>query len=516
MEQNLSNGKRFTKKVKATKKTDEKSDNTISRKKQPEGLIGISSKFANINKLITRDLNNNISSPTFTLYTKDDITTYIGNPYKYERELRKAVVYMYGASSHFRRLIQYFAGLSDLSYVISPYKIDPQSANIKTMGRNYRKVLNAMSAMNVRTQFPKILTVCLREDVFYGTMWVTNDTITIQQLPSDYCSISSIEGNVLNVTFNFSYFDSKSALLEYYPEEFKQKYSIYQSSRTSKWIELDSPTSFAIKCNNDILEYALPPFAGILREIYDLEDYKQLKISKTALENYAMLDMRLPMDGDGNWILDYEKAKEFWRNLDSVLPDEVGSILSPMPINKISFEKSNAGDTNTIADAEQNIFSAAGVQSLLFNNEKASANSLALSIKVDQAVTYGIVKSIEDMVNRYIQSQSYGKNFKITFLDCSPFNRKEVGDQYIKAAQYGLPTAIMYAASQGLDQSAFDSMNFLENDVLDLKTKLVPLQSSATQSSKDIESSAATEEGGAPTKDIGEVSDSRESNSEAE
>lgn len=50
----------------------------------------------------------------------------------------------------------------------------------------YRKVLNAMSAMNVRSQFPKILTVCLREDTFYGTLWVTNDNITIQQLPSDY------------------------------------------------------------------------------------------------------------------------------------------------------------------------------------------------------------------------------------------------------------------------------------------------------------------------------------------
>ena len=77
-----------------------------------------------------------------------------------------------------------------------------------------------MSAMNVRTQFPKILTVCLREDVFYGTMWATNDNITIQQLPSDYCTISTIEGNVPNVTFDFSYFDARSALLEFYPAEF--------------------------------------------------------------------------------------------------------------------------------------------------------------------------------------------------------------------------------------------------------------------------------------------------------
>ena len=168
-------------------------------------------------------------------------------------------------------------------------------------------------------------------------MWVTKDSITIQQLPSNYCSISVIEGNVPNVTFDFSYFDSRSALLEFYPAEFTTKYNLYQKDRTQRWIELDAPTSFAVKCNNDILDYSIPPFAGILREIYDIEDYKQLKVAKTALENYAMLVMTLPMDKDGNWQLDYDKAKEFWRNLDSVLPEEVGSVLSPMPIDKIGF-----------------------------------------------------------------------------------------------------------------------------------------------------------------------------------
>lgn len=236
------------------------------------GMIGISSRFALLNRLITRDLNNNTNTPTFSLYSKDDITTYLANPYKYEKQLRKAVVYINGASPHFRRLIQYFAGLSDLSYVVSPYRVDPKHINTKSVARNYRKVLNLMSAMSVKTQFPKILTVCLREDTYYGTMWVTNDNITIQQLPSDYCAISTIEGNVLNVTFDFSYFDSRKSLLEYYPTEFQTKYAIYEKNKTTRWIELDSPTSFAIKCNNDILDYSIPPFAGILREIYDIED----------------------------------------------------------------------------------------------------------------------------------------------------------------------------------------------------------------------------------------------------
>lgn len=476
-----------------------------------EGMIGISQKFAILNRLITRDLNNNRNTPTFSRYSKDEISTYLSNPYRYEKQLRAAVTYIYGASPHFRRLIQYFAGLSDFSYIVSPYRINPKSANTKTIGNNYRKVLSAMSAMNVKSQFPKILVSCLRDDVFYGTIWTTADNVTIQQLPPDYCAISSIEGNVLNVSFDFMYFDSRSQFLDFYPDEFRKKYEIYKSNGSSaRWQELDSPNSFAIKCNNDILDYALPPFAGILRGIYDLEDYRQLKLVKTSLENYAMLVMTLGVNDDGEWTMDYDKAKKFWENLDAVLPEEVGSVLSPMPISKISFEKSNTGDTDTISEAEQNIFTAAGVSSLLFNNDKASANALLLSIKADQAITYGIVKSIEDMVNRYVQSQSYGKNFRVTFLDCSPFNRKELGDMYLKACQYGLPFVSMYAASQGMSQSDVDCMSFLENDVLGLADMFKPLQSSATQSSKSVDSKGATDEGGAPAKDIGDLTDSGE------
>ena len=474
-----------------------------------DSMFHMPQRFSAMNKLILRDLNGAASSPTFYLYSKDKITEFLQNPYTNEKNIRNAVIYIYSASSHFRRLIQYFSSLSDLAYVVSPHKIDTSTAKPQSIRRNYTKVLNLLSSMDIKNQFAKVLTVCLREDVFYGTMWVNTDSVIIQQLPSDYCTVAIIEDNVLNVSFDFSYFDSNAKYLETYPPEFKVKYAAYQKDRTNmKWQELDSPTSFAIKCNNDILNYAVPPFVGLLREIYDIEDYKQLKLTKTELENYAMLVMTLGINDEGEWEMDFDKAKEFWRNLDSVLPEEIGSILTPMPINKISFEKNNVGDTDMISKAEQNLFTAAGVSSLLFNNEKASANALSLSIKADQALTYGIVKNIEAAINRFLHAQSYGKNFKVTFLDCSPFNRKEVGDAYIKACQLGMPMISYYCASQGLAQDEMDCMNFLEDDVLGVKERFTPLQSSSTlsaNSSKDVTKDAGREE-----KDVDELTESGE------
>ena len=274
-------------------------------------------------------------------------------------------------------------------------------------------------------------------------------------------------------------------------------------------LALSAPNAFAVKANSDILEYAIPPLAGIFAGIYDLEDYKQLKLTKEELENYAVLVMTLGINSDGDWQMPLDQAKEFWRNLDGILPEEIGSILSPMPINKISFERTHANDSSSTGDAEEQIFTAAGVSSLLFNNAKASSNALLLSIKADQCLTYAIVQQIEAVINRYIQSQSYGRNFKTTFLDVSPFNRKEVGDQYLKAATYGMPAITYYCVSQGISQNDMDQMNFLEQDVLNVTSRFKPLQSSNTMSSSDGDA-------GRPEADVGELSESGEISQEGE
>ena len=134
---------------------------------------------------------------------------------------------------------------------------------------------------------------------------------------------------------------------------------------------------------------------------------------------------------------------------------------------------------------------------------------MLLSIKNDQEITYGIVKSIQDAVNRLIQAQSYGKNFKINFLNVSAYNREEMGNAYLKACQYGMPMISLYCASQGLGQAEMDSMSFLEGEVLGLQKMFKPLISSTQMSSEDL-----SDEAGRPEKDIGELTDSGEESRE--
>jgi hypothetical protein len=54
-----------------------------------------------------------------------------------------------------------------------------------------------------------------------------------------------------------------------------------------------------VKFNKDILSYSLPPLSAILINLYDLSDYQLLTMTKTELENYAILIMTLGVDKEG-------------------------------------------------------------------------------------------------------------------------------------------------------------------------------------------------------------------------
>ena len=425
-----------------------------------------------------RDLNNSPVNPTFSRYSKEDILTYLEDPYRYQSQLNDAVIYMYGASSHFRRLIKYFVGLSDLRYLLIPKYLDEEPDNEK-LKDEYLQTANFIDNMDLEGQLPNLLTTAWREDCCYITTWIKDDAVTFQILPSQYCSISVIEGNVFNVTFNFSYFNgNRNKYLEFYPEEFQKKYNAYLNDRKLQYQELDSPNSFCIKVNKDIPEYAVPPFSGVLPSYYDLSDYNNLKLTKTELENYAMLVMELGIDNNGHWTMDFEKAKGFYNNLNEVLPEEVGSVLSPMKINKISFEKSaGASSVDTISEAEAHAWRAAGVNAALFT-EVTSSSAIKLSIISDQEMAYEVIKSVATALNRIIRFQSFGEHFRIDFLNCSAYNREDLGKIYKEEATLGLPTVMAYAAVAGLTPSKFTGLMCLENDVLDIKSQLIPLRSS--------------------------------------
>lgn len=463
-------------------------------------------RFASANKItLWNTTSTSQSSPSFAKYTKSQIVGYLENPYSNEANLRKMSQYLYNISNYYRRLIQYFANMPTFDYILSPYKMDVTNLpDQEKMKKSYQNAMNCTAIMNIPHEFSKVLNVAFRDDVFYGYCYETKDSFAIQQLDPSYCKITSIDDGV----YDFGYFDANKDELPNYAAEFTTKYNVYKSQGSSmRWQELDSKRSICIKINETEMT-PIPPFVSLFSALADIEDYRAISKNASETSNYKALALEIPIDEHGDFLIEYDLAKEFYYQLEAVLPDNIGLILTPMPISSWDFEKSGPmSDSELVTNAENVFWSQAGVNKLLFGGgENPSSSTLALSTISDQAVVFRVLRQIERWINRKLKTLSGTVKFKLTFLDATRYNRKEVHDQLLKDGQYGLPVRSAIMATSGISQTESLSMAYLENTVLGLSDYEQPLLSSNVMSQTDEAGRNPVEESGGMITDAGEVS----------
>lgn len=481
-----------------------------SKKYVPWSEFASKLKYANLAGIKLRDLENNKDyNPTYRKYTKSQIVSYLENPASYEQQLRQMNQYLFNISNYYRRLIQYFAGMSTFSYIVVPYGVDySKNVNLNKFRKGYYAVTNQLEKMNIRHEFSRALMVAFRDDIYYGYVWETNDSYTFQQLDADYCKISSIEDGVYNFAFNFGYFDSNKERLPNFPPEFTTMYNAYKADNKLKWQELPSENSVCLKVNEQSY-VPVPPFVSLFSALADIEDYRAISKDASEVNNYKALCLEIPTGGDGTFLIDYDLCKEFYDMMCNVLPENIGAFMSPMKVTDWNFEKSGAvSGTDEVAAAENSMWQQAGVNKILFGGgEDPSSSTLNLSTINDQMIVFMMMRQIERWINRKLKSVSSSIKFKINILDVTYFNRVEMHNQYLKDGQYGLPVRSAIMATAGYSPSDLENLSYLENTVLELNKNEVPLTSSNTQSAVSDEGGRPTNESeGLPLTDAGENS----------
>jgi len=460
--------------------------------------------YAQLSRMLINDLNNiQTTKNSLSKFTSEQVARYLQQPVKHEKELRELSRYLYTASPNYKRLILYFSSLLTYDYIVEPYDVNYEKLDKVKFKKQYLKSLSLLESMNIPHEMTKALRIAFKEDVFYGYEHQSRDSYFIQKLNPDYCQISSIEDGVYNFAFDFTFFDKveNKGKLASYPSEFIEKYQQYKNTK-EKWIELDSKNTICIKVNEEI-EYPIPPFNIVFESIFDLDEYKRLKKAKIKMDNYMILTQKIPIDensGDPNkFLIDLETAMMFHNKASDALPDSVGLVTSPMEIEGIKLERYQK-EKDSVAEAERDFYNSSGVSQLLFNSDKVSSTGSNKSAQTDEQILFAVLRQIERWVNRKLKNFAGQYKFKVNFLNTTEFNKKDVSDTYLKAAQYGMPVKMMLGASLGLSPSSMANMTFLENDVLNLHEELIPLSSAHVQSGKDG--------AGAPKKSENELSDS--------
>ena len=454
------------------------------------------------------DLESN-STKSWTVFNKESLRSYLQNPYSTSSQanIRNLSRFLATLSFPLRRLINYLASLPDFSvYKIIPNISMVEEPDADSILQDYEEVCRYVRTMDLELDLFKMLVIAWREDCAYFFPVEDEDgSLLLFPLDAQYCKISGIGYNGLyHVAYDFSFFNgSNSFYLDIWPKEFKQKYTKYQNDFTQRWQQLDDARCF--KINLDQPDLVMSPLASLFESIIDLIDLQSLTSVKDALEIYKLLVMRIPMLNSNNpddMAISLTLAKNFYNKAVELLPPEIGCILSPMPVDSVSFDKSATSDSDAISDAYSNLMSNAGVSQIMDSSRLTGQSAVKASMMCDvMFATKGIIQQINAFVNERIKLKFPNTSMVMKYTDVTSYTKSDRIAELQKACEFGLPFKLELAMMLGQDPLENYAMGWLEDKMgLAITRWTHPLVSSHTVS-------ASSDTGGAPNKDDKDLSD---------
>ena len=280
------------------------------------------------------------------------------------------------------------------------------------------------------------------------------------------------------------------------------------------WYIPPADQQVCFKFNTSLLT-PMPFMMALTKDILDLDVYKKLKLQKARVDNYKAIVVEIPIDEDAvdKPLLTEDTLTVFAEMNKANMPEDVGLLHVPGNAEAVSF-KDNANSTNNLSDAVTNLYDNAGVSNELFNGS-ASGTAFKLSLENDAAFIYAFYRQCERFFNRFIKMHKYNKplyKFAVRIQDSTVFNRRDVSDSYLKAAQSGLPFKLDYAASLGKSQSRLIGDAILEKDILKLQDYLVHLSAFANQNNNNSVGRPTNESNGEDLSEKGEIASDTEAN----
>lgn len=431
--------------------------------------------------------NSSSKSLTYSIYTKDNILSWLQNPKNNEKNIRNASNYLYISSMHYQRLIKYYAGLLTWAYVISPLNFNKSKVkDVESFKKQYLKVAQDLELLNIPQTFYNITLITLREGAYYGVRRSDKTTTFIQQIDADLCKIVYISDGVFNYAVDMS--QIKESELEYYPPEFTNMYSDYKKSG-EKYQDVPWDISICLKADETTMLYSIPSFAATLPSLYRIATAESNQEDSEELDNYKMLAAEIPVDDEGKPKIGWTLAEKYYANICNAVGDKVGVSMSPFKLTEHTFEKSGAlADIDTLNRAINNYWTSAGTSGLLHGVPNSTSGVTKLSIVNDESFVMPLLKQSERVINRYLKANFTGTiKFKITFLPVTVFNKEDYIKMYKESVPFGIGKS-HYLAVLGIPQHDVEGLSYLENDVMEINSKLTPLINSHNASSDELES----------------------------
>lgn len=449
---------------------------------------------------------------TITTFSKEKLRTYLQNIGSNEKNLRALSWYLLYRSHIYYRIMCFFSQMFclDCRSIIPKYDLVKENNPDKIL-KAYQNTLDAVSLMRLQQEFYPIIFTCFVQDIYYGIYLHDETGVFHMQLPADYCKISGkfMTGD-FSYVFDASWLRNRQELLEYLPDVFQKIWDNYEETN-ERWQVIPPEMQVCMKFRSEDYELIVPPFTGIFNSIINLSDLEDIQAAGDEASVYKMLWYELETIAGSksvdDWKIDPKLALPYFDKFTENVPEYIATAIIPGKIHEIDFDDDKASDTTKVAKATEQVLNTAGGAEVL--NGATINNTYAFkmaSIANTEFAISSLLPQIQSWVMRMLDYEN-ANDCKVRFMPISVYTKADYRDQLLSSGQYGLPTKLAINTLNGFNEKDTLAMNYVEEELLQLSNKLIPLNSSYTQSGNDDGYTSEVGQG-RPKVDEGDLSDS--------
>ena len=463
----------------------------MDRNENKEFLTNFSSSYKGM--IATNDSSYN-SSLLSNIYNKKRLRKYTPEEIEHiiesgsiDAQIQLSRTYFYKGGIY-QRILLHYATLLKYTGLLIPNPSFGKSLSESYIQKKYFNAINLIDKAELPDLFTSITLNALRDGCYYGIIQSNNkEGISLIDLPISYCRtrFKDAYGNRL-IEFNVSYFDTildkddRKAALQVYPKIVSDRYKKYKLGKSKKWVFIPAELGVCLPFID-----GSPAFLSIIPAAIEYDQARDINKERDLEEIRKILVQKIPHtfeNGEGILLFEPDEVEVMHKGSVQMLKSNpnISVLTTYADVDGIVSKTANDNSINSVDKALANIYSEAGVSPLLFGTD--ATNSLETSVKNDLALMMMFARKLDRLITFIINDRFGNSNisFKYTILPISYYNEKDYTDTALKLANSGY-SFILPAMAMGISQRELSNIKDLENDVLNLKDKLIPLSTSFTE-----------------------------------
>ena len=387
----------------------------------------------------------------------------------------------------YQRLLLHYATLLKYIGILIPNPSFGKNLSESYIVKKYYNATNFLDTIHLPELFTHFSEKALKDGCYYGVIHkITNTSLSIIDLPTMYCRTRFKDdiGNDI-IEFDVTYFDSifnedyRKQALKTYPTEISNWYRRYKNNKVkNKWCVVSPELSICLP----FLDGGAPAFLNIIPASLEYEEAKDINRERDLEEIRKLIVQKIPHLSDGGLLFEPEEAEIMHKGtVDMTKGNSNLSVLTTYAdVEAVVSKTSNDNSTTSIDKSLNNIYAEAGSSSQLFGTD--SNLSLSTSINNDMALMMSFAHKLGRVMTFILNNRFGNSNIQFTYkiLPITHYNSDDYIDRSLKMANSGY-SFILPALAMDISQKELNDLKILENDVLKLKDKLIPLSTSYTE-----------------------------------